>query len=87
MPRPTYLLIPLIPGDEEKQVRLPADHVIPWIAGHLAGMTDLMDAAQAASKIDEIPPKINPDRRRSMILAICHDHGIIDYQGMTRETT
>lgn len=85
MARPTYLLVPLVPGDDEPEVRLTADHVLPWLAGHLAGMTDLKDARLASEKIDEMPPKINADRRRSLALTICHDHGIITYVGMVRE--
>jgi hypothetical protein len=87
MSKAVYLITPLVPDNGCPEARLQAEHVLPWISGHLSGMTDLADAREALTRIDRIPPTINANQRRHMVLDICHDLGIIRYAGIVRETS
>jgi hypothetical protein len=65
---------------------LPQGWVVPWVLGLLEGTSDTRpDVVKAVEReILSIPEGTNSVQRCFLTLTICHDHGVIRYQGISR---
>lgn len=76
----------VVVGDPETTHFLIPGWVMPWLFGLLAGISqqDPEVAKTVERKIREIPEDSPTPQRCFLALTICHDHGVIRYQGVSR---